>query len=135
MGPKYETNVQELGAAVFKDAEKAADVVLDVVDARVQSGKLEPLEDAVTDSLKSYAEGAFAELQERAGVYGKFAGDVFDDAEGAVDFLLSLAQARVASGRLAPLVAGASALLRPTLVDLLEAKQAALAGVKIEAED
>lgn len=135
MGPKYETNVQELGAALFTDAGRAARLTLDVVDDHIDSGKLEPIEDAVAEAARAYLEHGLRQLQERGGTLAKFAGDVCNDAEAAVDAIIDAAEQRITDRRLAPLAAGAAELVRPYLVQALAAKQRAMAAATITAED
>lgn len=131
----YQTNAQELAASAFKDAPKAATLLTDIADEQINLGAMEPIEDAAMAALKPYLTGALAKVQEEMGVYAQFAGDMADNPEGAVDFLLGKIDEMVEAGSMEPLMDSVAQMARPFLVNALAAQQAKLAAVAITAED
>lgn len=132
---EYTVNAKQAGAALFKDASAASKMLLDIVDDKIHAGALEPIEDAVAAAVQGYLAQILAKVQDDMGPYGKFAGDVFDDADAAVAFLLAQGDELVKAGSMEPLMDAAASLAQPYLVAALRAKQAKLAAVTITAED
>lgn len=136
MGTKYETTAQELGASAFKDAAKASRLLLDIVDHKVDSKVLEPLEDGVAEGIRNYIEIGLARIQAQAGAFAKFGGDLADDAEAAVTFILQKADEAIEAGAAGePLMDTVAQLAKPYAIEALKHQQDRLAAIKIIAED
>lgn len=135
MGTKYTTNAQQLWAKSFKDAPGAAGLLLDVADEKIASGVLEPLEDAVAAGVKTYLTLGLERIQGQMGQFAKFAGDLADDPEAAVSFILAKADEAIEAGAAEPLMDTVAAIAKPYAVTALAAQQAKLAAVQIAAED
>jgi hypothetical protein len=135
MGTPYKTNVQEIGAATFKDADRAATLALDVVDAAVDSRALEGVEDAVAEQVEPFVAQVLGRMQEEMGEWAGFVGSVFDDADAAVDFLLAKVDAWKDLGTFEAPADAVAMVARPFLADYLRTLQAKAAAAEIDAED
>jgi hypothetical protein len=130
----YKTNAQEVFAALGKDPEKAAKLLLDVIDEKIEGGVLEPIEDALKVALASYLAQLIARVQTEAGAYAKLFGDLADDPTAAVTFLLAKGDELINGGAMEPMIDGLAAVAQPFLIEGLSGLQEKLAAAEIAAE-
>lgn len=133
--PDYQTNAAELMSALGKDPETAAKLLLDLIDERINSGLMEPIEDLALEKLLPYLTRTLENIQAEAGPFAKFFGDLADDPDAAVAFLLGRGDALVNSAALEPLVDSVARTAQPILVAGLAAQQEKLRSFELTAED
>lgn len=135
MTGEYKTNAQELLASLLKDPEKGSKLLLDIIDEKINSGVLEKLEDNVAAGLREYLQKGLEKIQAESGVFGKFAGDLVNDADAAISFIIQKADEAIDAPGVEVPTDMILQIAKPYGVTALQHQQERLAKIEITAED